>query len=189
LHFRTIEANLDSFIRAPQIHLDELATFVHRPVFKHVQYKAAPYDYTISPSANVAALEAVLATMHIEDDPWIQSMREQLNKLPPGPDRTRVDQTLSKAISKENTYTHKGLKDFARSASEICADVGPWAADWYVEKVLEQAKIAATPYQNPISAWQNKEKTYLLNIWPVQIIPISYQPQAILAGISDKTQF
>jgi endoribonuclease Dicer len=185
---RTIEGNLNSFIRAPQIHLDELATFVHRPVFKHVQYEAASYDNTVSPSNNVAALEAVLATMNIENDPWIQSMREQLGNLPHGLDRTRVDQKLSKAISKGNTCTHKGLKDFARAASEICADVGIWAADWYVEKVLEQAKTASTPHQI-ISELQNKEKMYLLEILAqVQIIPVSYQPEAILAGISDKTR-
>jgi endoribonuclease Dicer len=126
--------------------------------------------------------------MDIEDDPWVQSLREQLDKLPPGPDRTKIDQKLSKAISKDNTYTHKGLKDLARAASEICADVGPWAADWYVDKVLQQAKAVASPYQNIISAWQNKEKTYLLNtLAQVKTISPSYRPADIISGISDKT--
>jgi len=189
LHSRVIEANLDSVIRTPRQHLEELATFVHRPVFKHIQYEAAPYEYTVSPSRNVAALESVIATMNIENDPCVQSLREQLTSLQPGPERTRVDQKLSKAISKKNTYTHKGLTDFARAASEICTDVGPWAADWYVAKVLEQAKTAATPYKNIIAAWQHKEKTYLLGILAsIPVVPVSYDPADILAGISDKTQ-
>lgn len=189
LYFRAIEANLDSSIRAPQKYLDELATFVHRPVFKHVQYEAPSYEFTTSPSRNVAALQAVLANMHIENDPYIKSLREQLGNLCPGPDRDRVDQKLSKAISKENTYTHKGMNDFLRAAFEICADVGTWAADWYVAKVIEQAKATATPYQHIISTWQHKEKMYLLDILAqVEVAAVSYQPEAILAGISDKTR-
>jgi endoribonuclease Dicer len=163
---------------------------VHRPVFKHIQYQAPSYAYTIvSPSRNVAALVSVIASMHIENDPYVQSLREQLDKLPASHDRTRVDQKLSKAISKGNTYTHKGLQDFARAASEICADVGPWAADWYVHKVLEQAKVAASPYQNIISAWEHKEKTYLLNtLAQIKTAPPSYRPEDIVGGISDKTR-
>jgi len=127
--------------------------------------------------------------MHIENDPWVQSLREQLAKLPASPDRTRLDQKLSKAILKGNTYTHKGLADFARAASEICTDVGPWAADWYVDKVLEQAKTAASPYQDIISAWQHKEKTYLLNtLAQVRTAPPPYRPDDIVWGISDKTR-
>src|SRR6202011_5021227 len=154
------DLNLDSVIRTPRQHLDELATFVQRPVLKHIQYQSSSYDYVVSPSRNVAALDSVIAGLNIENDPWVQSMREELSKLPAGPDRARVDQKLSKAISKENTYTHKGLRDFARAAAEICADVGPWAADWYVDKVIQRANVVASPYQNIISTWQHKEKTY-----------------------------
>jgi ERCC4-related helicase len=126
--------------------------------------------------------------MHIENDPYVQSLREQLAKLPPGPDRTRVDQKLSKSILKSDTYTHKGLRDFSRTASEICTDVGHWAADWYVEKVLQKAKTVASPYQNIISAWQHKEKTYLLEtLAQVKTTSPSYRPADIVSGISRKT--
>lgn len=128
--------------------------------------------------------------MDIENDPYVQSLREQLTKLPFGTaDRLRVDQKLSKCINKGSTYTHKGLKDFARAASEICTDIGTWAADWYVEKVLEKAKESASPYQNLISAWQHKEKTYLLKtLAQVRISPVSYLPEDIVSGLSDKTR-
>lgn len=187
---RTIEANLDSVIRVPMRHLDELASFVHRPVFKHIQYIAPSDDYMISPSYNVAALEVVIAGMQIENDPYVKSLRAQLGRIPrESPDYIRVDQKLSKAISKESTYTHKGLKDFARAAVEICSDVGPWAADWYVEKVLKQAQTTDSPYQNVIPVWQHKEKAYLLGLLAsVKIIPVSYDPVHLLAGISDKAR-
>ncbi|KZP10713.1 P-loop containing nucleoside triphosphate hydrolase protein [Athelia psychrophila] len=187
--FRAIEANLDSSIRAPSLHLDELAKFVYRPEFKRVEYKAPSDTFTVSPSRNVAALEAVIRSMDINDDPYVQSLRAKLEKMHPSPDRIRVDHKLSKAIFKETTYTHKGLKDFARAAAEICADVGTWAADWYVEKVLERAKESATPYRNLISVWQDREKVYLLGALDrIQAISVSGDPPELVAtGLSDKT--
>ncbi|KAF7978649.1 hypothetical protein HWV62_45160 [Athelia sp. TMB] len=189
LRHGAIEANLDSSIRAPSLHLDELAKFVHRPVFKRVVYKYPDFP-SVSPAHNVASLQAVVASMRIDDDPYVHSLRARLASMKEaGPDRTRVDQRLSKCISKCDTYTHKGLKDFARAADEICTDVGTWAANWYVETVLEKAKDAATPYQNLINAWQNKEKAYLLqNLARVNVVSVSGDsPEVVAAGLSDKT--
>ncbi|KZT27478.1 P-loop containing nucleoside triphosphate hydrolase protein, partial [Neolentinus lepideus HHB14362 ss-1] len=181
--FRVIEANLDCAIRAPQKNRNELSAYVHRPVFKHKLFHNSPY----APSANVAALEAVLSKMNIEDDPAIKSLRHRLTQLPPGPERTRVDQKLSKWLSKEGTYTHKGLRDLHRTAMDICVDVGPWAADWYIETVLEQARTAGNPYHNIYSAWQNKEKKYLMDkLGQIAVTPASTCPEDLVAGTSDK---
>lgn len=104
---RTIEGNLDSVIRAPQIHRNELANYVHRPNFKHILYP--PQDLVDIPfSTNLAALEAVLDTLDIEDDPYVKSLRARLRKLPQNSDDYRkVDQLLSKTIFSEKTFTHK----------------------------------------------------------------------------------
>ena len=128
--------------------------------------------------------------MHIENDPYIQSLRAKLARIPHNsPDYSTVDQKLSKAISGENTYTHKSLRDFSRAAVEICSDVGPWAADWYVTKVLKQAQSVDSPYKNSIPSQRHIEKAYLLEILAsVKSIPVSYDPEHIVAGISDKTR-
>ena len=137
----------------------------------------------------MSALESVIATLDIEADPYVWSLRKRLKDLPPGPERSRTDQTLSKTILKGNTYTHKGLADFARAASEICEDVGPWAADWFVQNVLEKAVAAAGPTQNVLGARKGKEKAYLLGILAeVDIVPVSYDPQDIVTGTSAKVQ-
>ncbi|TFK52682.1 P-loop containing nucleoside triphosphate hydrolase protein [Heliocybe sulcata] len=181
--FRVIEANLDSAIRAPQKNRTELSAYVHRPVFKHMLFHNSPY----APSPNVTALEAVLSKMNIEDDPAIKNLRHQLKRLPPGSERTRVDQKLSKWLSKEGTYTHKGLRDLHRTAVDICVDIGPWAADWYIETVLEQAKTGNNPYHNIYSAWQNKEKQYLMDkLSQIAVTPVSTRPEDIVSGTSDK---
>ncbi|KAI0693288.1 P-loop containing nucleoside triphosphate hydrolase protein, partial [Cerioporus squamosus] len=160
--FRDLEKNLDSTIRSSRNNRDELAQFVHRPVFKHVLYTSPIHEWDGIPSVNYQALQAVIATMNIEDDPSVIALRTRLAKLEPGDDRRRVDQKLSRAIDKQDTFTHKGLRDFARTAEDICIELGTWAADWYIAKVIERTKEAANPYNNIMSAWQEKEKSYLL---------------------------
>ena len=51
-------------------------------------------------------------------------LRDRLQTLPPGAERDRTDQELSKAVHKKDTYAHTGLRDFFRAADEICMDLG-----------------------------------------------------------------
>jgi hypothetical protein len=62
-----------------------------------------------------------------------------LQKLNPGPERNLIDQRLSRAIDKHDTFTHKSLCDFEHAADEIFSDIGEWAADWYIQQVCKQA--------------------------------------------------
>ncbi|KAF9464051.1 hypothetical protein BDZ94DRAFT_1257432 [Collybia nuda] len=187
--FQTIENNLDSVIRAPQRYRMELAKFVHRPVFRHILY--APVDEMMPPfSTNLASLLSVIRTLNIEDDPYVRTLRQQLAKATHGTSEySRTDQRLSGVIFKENTFTHRGLRDFARTAEVILFDLGPWAADWYVWQVLEKAKHAANPYNNVISTWKNSEKTYLLGILDkIVVSPVSFYPDDIADDSSDKVR-
>ncbi|THG98355.1 hypothetical protein EW026_g3818 [Hermanssonia centrifuga] len=186
--FQKIENNLDSTIRSSRLNRKELAKHVHRPSFKYVVYSAADAVGTV-PSKNTAALLHVVDNMDIEDDPYVVAMRTQLAKMPPGSPRNRVDQRLSKTLVKKDTFTHKGLRDFARAATEICFELGPWAADWYVAKVLEQAKTIANQHAGVMASWQPPEKKYLLSIISqVNVAHPSGEPQAIMAGLSPKVE-
>ncbi|KAI0697912.1 P-loop containing nucleoside triphosphate hydrolase protein [Cytidiella melzeri] len=186
--FRTIEANLDCVIRSSRLNREELATFVHRPIFRHILYQPVDYDDTV-PSRNLLALRGVLEHLDIEDDPYVVSLRSQLANLQPGEQRNRVDQKLSKTLLKKDTFTHKGLRDLARTADDIGVELGYWAADWYIWNVLEQVKKQQTLHVGVMASWQAREKAYLLRlVSQVQLVPISYEPKDILAGISPKVQ-
>jgi endoribonuclease Dicer len=128
--------------------------------------------------------------MDIEDDPYVQSLRAQLDNQAYGsPEWFRLDQKLSKTIKKQNSFTHKGLRDLEGAAAEICVDVGPWAADWYIGEVLAKAKTSANPLGPVIVAWQNREKTYLLNaLEKIEVRPVSYEINDIVDGTSAKTR-
>jgi len=180
--------NLDSVIRSPRRHRDQLEAHVHRPEFRHVLY-SIPWTYSTChlASKNLQALKQVAESMDIEKDPFVLSLREKLGKMPRGPERTRLDQKLSNTILKKSSYTHKGIKDLSNAAHDICYDLGPWAADWYIQRVVEFALKNASPYSNITSAWQTREKSYLIrHLKSINITPVSYEPRSIENGISDK---
>jgi endoribonuclease Dicer len=185
---RTLERNLDSVIRSPRRHRDQLEAYVHRPEFRHVLYSIpGNYDTCDLPSKNLQALKQVADSMDIQKDPCVLSLRESLAKMPPGPERYRLDQKLSKTISKTNSYTHKGIKELSSAAHDVCHSLGPWAADWYIQRVVEFALENASPYSDITTVWQSREKAYLIDhLKSINITPVSYDPQSIENGISDK---
>jgi endoribonuclease Dicer len=189
MHSRTLEANLDCVIRSPRTNRDELIAHVHRPVFRHVRYDTPQYldrNYT---SKNLSAVEAVIATMNIEEDPYVIGLRAALAKTSSGPERARLDQKLSKTIQGKKTYSHSGLKDLVNAAKAICYDLGPWAADWYVDGVVSLALGRQTPYDDFTGSLQPKEKAYLIKyLSQIKLTPVSFDPVDIEAGMTDKVR-
>ena len=184
---------MDATICSTRVNRDDLAKHVHRPVFKRVEYQepdyikqSFPFECHL-PSYNFMVLQEVINNMDIENDPWIKQSRARLARLPPGSSRNQLDQKLSKTLAKQDTSTHRGLREFLTAASAICVDIGPWAADWYVSKVIEKAKAAGGPFQHVVRRWQDTEKHYLLEaLERVPIIPVSYDPVDICAGSNDR---
>ena len=186
---------MDATILSTRLNRGELAKYVHRPAFKQVQYQSPDYlNQSFShgcnlPSHNFMALQEVVEGMDIENDPWVKQTRARLNRLLPGTARNNLDQRLSRALAKEDTSTHRGLRDFRNAAAAICVEIGPWAADWYVAKVIEKAKAQGGPFQHVVRRWQDTEKHYLLEALErvsTSIIPVSYDPADICAGCIDR---
>ncbi|KAF8809234.1 P-loop containing nucleoside triphosphate hydrolase protein [Phlegmacium glaucopus] len=184
--FQTIESNLDSKICSPRRHRSELALFVHRPIFRHIVYHQPELPF----STNLASLLSIFNTLDIEHDPYVIDLRDQLKKVATGTaDYRRIDQELSTVIQKGNSFTHKGLRDFLRAAQDICSDVGAWAADWFICKVIEKTRHAADPHNNVMSTRKNEEKEYLLNILNRIIIsPVSFYADDIAEDSSEKAK-
>ena len=188
---RKLELNLDSIICAPLLFRRELEGFVHRPHFKHVIY--AEPEYLLKgkpPSRNLQSLKFVVASLNIEEDPWVLSLRAELRQHEPGARRNRIDQRLSKAIDKQDSFTHKGLRDFERAADEICSDLGEWAADWYIHQVCKHATDAGRTSPEFDFTMDESEKEYLLgHLSRVEITPIpDDDPEDILRRSSDKVE-
>ncbi|KAK2462688.1 hypothetical protein APHAL10511_005304 [Amanita phalloides] len=182
--FQTIERNLDSTIRAPIIHRDELSNFVHRPVFTHLTYA----DHVPGFSTNLAALEAIAKTLNIEGDPLVISLREKLKSVPSGSaEWRRLDQKLSKALSKKDTFVHKGIRDFCQSARYLLENIGTWSADWFVYTMIKAATKAANSFHMIVSSWKSSEKKYLLKVLDkVRPTQVSMSDEDILDELAPK---
>ncbi|KAH8112986.1 hypothetical protein DFH11DRAFT_1689807 [Phellopilus nigrolimitatus] len=105
-----------------------------------------------------------------------------------GPKAKRIDQRLSLAIDKGDTFVHKGMRDFLRTAKELCVDLGPWAANWYVINVVNKAlKGGADALHLLFSARHHNEKAYLQNILRrIELTEVSYDPNDIARECSSK---
>ena len=187
LGYRQLEFNLDSAICAPLLFRGELEGFVHRPVFKHITYREPEYLFGTPPSSSLQSLKEVVASLNIEEDPWVIDKRTELRHLESGPRRSRVDQQLSSAIHKQSTFTHRGLRDFERAADEICSDLGEWAADWYIQEVCKQAVRAGCTFPEFSFNWSENERKYLLkHLARIKVAPIPDDPEDITLRSSDK---
>ncbi|PFH49493.1 hypothetical protein AMATHDRAFT_63058 [Amanita thiersii Skay4041] len=182
--FRTIERNLDSTIRAPILNRTELATFVHRPVFKHVMYSPHQPGF----STNLATIISLIKSLDINDDPKVKALKQKFQSATPNSaEWRRLDQQLSSTIQKKDTFVHKGLRDLVASAEFLLCNIGTWTADWYTYTVVEHAKAAANPYNNIMINWTHEQKRYLLQLLnKLELIPISEHPIDVLDEISDK---
>ncbi|KAF5349213.1 hypothetical protein D9756_009505 [Leucocoprinus leucothites] len=185
--FFMLEKNLDCIIRSPRLRRDELLQFVHRPVFRHIMYNS----WSSPPfSTNLACISNVIKSLKIEEDPYVISLRKQLSTAQPGSrEYHRIDQKLSTTILNQKTFTLKGLRDFERAAADILYDIGPWAVDWYIWRIIEKAREAANPYNNIMASWKATEKDHLLKILDsIVVTPISFHSDDIMDESSDKVQ-
>ncbi|KAJ3576371.1 hypothetical protein NP233_g468 [Leucocoprinus birnbaumii] len=185
--FYLLEKNLDCTILSPRLKREELLQFVHRPVFRHIMYELSPMPPF---STNLVAIANVIASLKIEDDPYVIALRKELAAAQPGsPEYFRIDQKLSITIRSQKTFTLKGLRDFERTASDILFQIGPWAADWYVSATIAKAREAANPYNNIMVSWKETEKNHILGILKkIVLTPTSYHMDDIMDESSDKVQ-
>ena len=186
---RKLEVNLDCAILTPQSTREDLTQHVHRPKFSHVRYPAL-IDSSWRKSRNTVVLDAVYRSLDIENDPYVKSLRSALSRqIHDMADRKRKDQRLSQAVDKKDTFVHKGMRDFLRTAKELCIDIGPWAADWFVASVVLKAlKGDAEIIRQFFLDRKEQEKAYLVEV--LKRIDVEYPSsdvESITSGCSAKT--
>lgn len=185
---RKIEQNLDSVILAPRQTRDELAKHVHRPVFKRIVYQPQNHADEWKRAVNVVALSQVVGSLDIQVDPTVISLRRQLTNTIDPTKIKRIDQRLSDAIIKKDTFVNKGMRDFLRTAKELCNDIGSWAGDWYVYNVINKAlRSNADALHLLFAERHHNEKIFLINVLrSVKLTDVAYDRATIVRGCSPK---
>lgn len=90
--------------------------------------------------------------MDIEDDPYVRRLRKR-----PG-----SEEKLLKALDGK-TYCQEQMKKFASRSAHISEELGPWAADYYIQASISQL-TTSTSDSSIVSNWNGDEKAYLVNI-------------------------
>ncbi|KAK0635015.1 hypothetical protein B0T17DRAFT_26977 [Bombardia bombarda] len=163
-----LEATLDAVCKSPSKHRDELIAQVNRPEMLTVEYgslmdQTANEDPTWTPS--MASLKRAYRQLDIRKDPEILRLRAQ--------NTPRSKDALRKAISKMGTYAQRQMRSFYARAQEMYTAVGPWAADYYIHRVISE-------FLGGSSDLDDEERLYLAAAFQkVEAPPVSEEPDQL----------
>ncbi|KXJ96567.1 hypothetical protein Micbo1qcDRAFT_191289 [Microdochium bolleyi] len=126
-----IEQILDAVCRSPSVHREELLDIVKLPDMLCSTYAALPKP--LPPSAQTMSMRSLLsAALQAEDDlfhdPSVLSLAAE------NTEKSRAK--LRPLLEKKETYTIRELRSFVRKAEEVRAELGPWAADYFITEAI-----------------------------------------------------
>jgi len=153
----TLENTLGAICKSPQRHRKELMAKVNRPQMYTVRYPE-PLDpavaSTLPPTRSMANLSRVFRELDIKQDPEVVHLRAEKTE------RSRA--RLRKIIQTHSTYCRNRVKSFCNLATAIYAELGPWAADYYIHKVIQRFLASYTaPADDLLAELSEETKKYL----------------------------
>ncbi|KAK4166157.1 dicer-like protein 2 [Cladorrhinum sp. PSN259] len=165
----TLEKTLDAICKTPKRHRSDLMARVNRP-----DMIAFPYGHFTGPEGgdgetqSMSSLLQAYNQMDIRSDPRILRLRQHI-KTESGMEELR------NAVMKYDTPCQYQMKSLCNRAKEICTSIGPWAADYYIHRV-----VTILLKGNEDDAMANDEKVYLTKaVVKVKSLPPSEAPEAL----------
>ncbi len=155
-----IEKTLDSICRTPMKHRSELRLQVKLPVLLQVHYRSLPPPESLTGSTkSIQSLHEALLGLKVSEDPYFIDL-QKFNNTEKG--RKAID----KVRMSHKTWCHSQLKSFYATALKICQDLGPWAADLYISRIITKVKKVADGSKNYMDIWDvsSAEKQHLAKV-------------------------
>jgi len=178
-----VEETLDAICRTPTKSRAELRLQVHLPVLSYVYYQSSPPELQLTGSTRaIASLGQAFADLQIEEDPYVMGLLKE------GTESSQ--RKLQKVRLRRRTWCQDQMKTFHAMSLKICHELGAWAADYYVSKVVSKSVKMADNEGNSITAWDiaSAEKQYLAKaLRNVEINPAAGgDTPAVMPLVSDK---
>ena len=114
-------------------------------------YAREPHDAHQSQKLRVVA--ALHSQLNIEDDPYVKRLKSS---------RQGHTEQLRKALTSRKTYCQEQIKSLASMAANVQAELGSWAADYYLSLCVQKLTIRRT--EGPVDiedGLEIEEKRYL----------------------------
>ncbi|KAF4121966.1 ERCC4-related helicase [Geosmithia morbida] len=167
---KRLERMLDSRCITPNLHRQELLKYVMKPQIQRVDYAIPRYP---EPSPAMSSLRQVYRDLDLREDPWIKYLVANLT------DKNR--DLLSKAVESNKTFSQDQMKGFCRVSLHIAEELGLWAAERYIWRVVTEF----TSRPDADKTWISGEKEYLAtNLLKVTVS----QPPAEPSDMTDKAR-
>lgn len=174
-----LERTMDSVCRTPTTHREELMAHSQRPSLVPVSFKGSSQFLTNEYSESVVKLITARNELNIMQDPFITHIINDKSE--------RARKRLHQAIKQKDTYVQNSMKQFCRRSMEMAANIGSWAADWYIFETIRRF-LAGVQRQGATSTdWKTQEVVYLARVF--QEADIRAPPPLYDAStLSDKIQ-
>lgn len=166
-----LEQTLDSVCVTPRLHRDDLMTHVKRPTVCYVHYETTDAKDEPKP-VSISSLREACRNMDIRQDPYVICLRDK------GTDRARRE--LIKVLTSHKTDSQQQMKSFFNQSLRVLRDLGPWAAEYYIWKVVTDFLAIIEARDHRMNQRNTEEKQYLANI--LRQISISEPPVSMLSA-------
>ncbi|KAL8749859.1 MAG: hypothetical protein Q9184_006637, partial [Pyrenodesmia sp. 2 TL-2023] len=163
---RELEANLQAISRTPKLNREELLRYVYKPSLIRLVYPSEVHNTRTSQL--VTELSRLRIGLNLEQDPYVKKMRADPAACDSG--------KLQKAILGRKTYCQEQLKNLNTRAGTIWTELGPWAADWYINACIRKFQLGIRGNPTDLNFFDEDEKIYLEQCL-----------SSILAGITEKS--
>ncbi len=147
----TLESNLNAISRTPKLNRDELLQYVHKPQLIKLIYQRR--DPNTPRSQALHCLGRTIANLDIEQDPWVKNLRSEA-----GPHNRKA---LMTALVSQKTHSSNQMKGLYDGACYIASELGPWAADAYIDRCIRKLDSGATK-SSYLNTLDDTEKAYIL---------------------------
>lgn len=152
-----IEWNLDAKAITPKRHRSELELYVHPPEITCVQYSSDTTAGEHTFSSMCSALNHAVRSYDLSTDPYIVELVDL------GDERSK--RALETQAEKPNTFVYKQLKALRQRSNALLEQLGPTAADWYIQRCIERFRQSIQVDTPVLLDVAEKERKHLANIF------------------------
>ncbi|KAF5701438.1 Dcl-2 dicer RNA helicase [Fusarium globosum] len=147
-----LENTMDAICATPTIHREQLLKHINKP-----HLVRSLYDVTKIPPRTplMQQLQSEYSNMDIAKDPEVI----KLKALAANDEKKR--ERLMNLIMKHDTFSQQQIKGLWNKSREILAELGSWAANYYISQMIKNFLGRIDDNINFTDAWSNEDRTYL----------------------------
>ncbi|KAF5684693.1 Dicer 2 [Fusarium circinatum] len=147
-----LENTMDAICVTPTIHREQLLKHINKP-----HLVRSLYEVTKIPPRTplMQQLQSEYSNMDIAKDPEVL----KLKALVANDEKKR--EKLMDVIMKHDTFSQQQIKGLWNKSREILAELGSWAADYYISQMIKNFLGRIDEPSTFTDAWSNEDRTYL----------------------------